>query len=95
VTGTPAAADTGLAGLPAALADVVCWTMFTLHAGRGDEIDADMVDELTVVIAATLQRLAVADRLAFLDYAAQRAFGSSVPAYREFLLGLAETFGLE
>ena len=84
-----------LEGLQGALADIVCWMAFYFHQCEDDEVDLEVADELSRVLAATLRELPVGDRLRFLEHAAERAATSSVPDYRRFLIGLAETLGLE
>jgi hypothetical protein len=87
--------SSGLDGLPAALADIVCWMVFYLQHCQDDEVDLEVAEELSSVIASSLRRLPVSDRLLFLDHASARAAGSRVVDYQEFLLELAETLGLE
>ncbi len=82
-------------GLAAALADIVCWILFYLERCEADEIDVDVAAQLSDVVAATLRRQPVADRLAFLEHAARRATSTAVADYQSFLLELAETLGLE
>jgi hypothetical protein len=84
-----------LNGLPAALADIVFWTVFTLQQCTDEDIDLQISAQLQGVIASTLQGLSVDDRLALLEHAGARAESSNVPDYQQFLIGLAETFGLE
>jgi hypothetical protein len=87
--------EAGLETLPAALADIVCWLVFFLQRCSEDEVDPDVAEELQRMIGDALRKLPVADRLAFLEHAAQRASGSSVEDYHHFLIELAETLGLE
>ena len=84
-----------LDGLPAALADVVCWILYYLDRCAEEEIDADVASQLSEVVAATLRRQPVEDRVAFLEHAARRATSTEVADYQGFLLELAETLGLE
>jgi hypothetical protein len=90
-TGAPAS----LSGLPATLADIVLWTVFTLQGCTDDEIDAQLSTELQNVIGDTLRGLAVSDRLTLLEHAGRRAEKSKVADYQRFLVDLAETMGLE
>lgn len=85
----------GLEGLPAALADIVCWVVFFLERCSPEEVNLEVADELQRVIGDALRQLPVNDRLAFLQHATERAVGSSIDEYQEFLLELAETMGLE
>ncbi len=84
-----------LQGLAASLADIVCWILFYLDHCEADEIDVDVASQLSEVVAGTLRRQTVADRLAFLEHAARRATMTEVEEYQVFLLELAETLGLE
>lgn len=95
MTGTPPAPTVVLDGLTGALADIVCGMAFYLHQCEDDEVDLEVAEELSTVLARTLRALPVAERLRFLDHAATRAATSTVPDYQRFLLGLAETLGLE
>ena len=85
----------GLEGLEAALADVVCWLVFYLQRAGEDEVDPEVATELLEVVGDALGRLPVADRLRFLHHAANRSVESSVEAYQNFLLDVAESLGLE
>jgi len=96
VTGTHAApVPDRLEGLSAALADVVCWMVFYLQHCEEDEVDPEIADELSAVIASSLRRLSVSERLRFLEHASARAASSRVADYQDFLLELAEALGLE
>jgi hypothetical protein len=87
--------DGGLDGLPAVLADLVCWIVFFLQASEGAEVDEAVAAEVVEVIAAKLRALPVSERLLFLEHASARAATSSVLPYRDFLLEMAEALGLE
>ena len=89
------AATEALGGLTGALADIVCWMAFYLHQCEDDEVDLEVADELAQVLATALRGLPVNERLRFLEHAATRASNSTVADYQHFLLGLAETLGLE
>ncbi|HEY2428636.1 MAG TPA: hypothetical protein VGI06_06880 [Acidimicrobiales bacterium] len=91
----PAPVPDRLEGLSAALADVVCWMVFYLQHCQDDEVDPEVADELSSVIASSLRRLPVHSRLLFLEHASGRAGSSGIADYQEFLLELAETLGLE
>jgi hypothetical protein len=82
-------------GLTATLADLVCWFVFYLERCEEDETDLEVADELSQLIAATLRAMAAADRLRFLEHAAERAATATIPDYQDFLLELAEKMGLE
>ena len=84
-----------LEGLPASLADIVCWLVFYLQRCDPAELDLDVADSLLTLIGDALRKLPVDERLLFLSYATSRASASSVPDYQDFLLDLAETMGLE
>ena len=84
-----------LGGLTGALADIVCWMAFYLHQCEDDEVDLEVADELAQVLGTALRSLPVSERLRFLEHASSRASSSTVGDYQHFLLGLAETLGLE
>jgi hypothetical protein len=95
VTAERPATTEALRGLTGTLADIVCWMAFYPHQCEDDEVDLEVADELAGVLATTLRNLPVSERLRFLDHASGRASSSSVGDYQHFLLGLAETLGLE
>jgi hypothetical protein len=93
--GAAAGSRAGLEGLPAALADIVCWTVFYLQRCDDQDIDDAVAEELRDVIASALGRLAPMERVAFLQHAAERASDSKIPDYQDFLLEVAELLGIE
>jgi len=95
VTGKRAAPAAGLEGLPAALADIVCWLVFYLERCDEDEVDAGVAQVLHDVVGDGLRRLPVSDRIDFLQHAAGRAASSQILDYQDFLLELAESLGIE
>jgi hypothetical protein len=95
VTGDGPAPTEALDGLAGALADIVCWMAFYLDQCEDDEVDLEVADELSRVLAAVLRELPVGERLRFLEHASVRASTSTVPDYQRFLVGLAETLGIE
>jgi hypothetical protein len=95
VTANRVAPAPTLDGLPATLADIVCWLVFYLQRSTDDEIDETVAEELQEVIAGSLRLLPVWDRIEFLEHAARRAATSQIPDYQDFLLDLAESLGIE
>ena len=86
---------TALDGLTGALADIVCWMAFYLHECEDEEVDLEVADELTRMLGEALRRLPVKERLRFVEHAAARSATSKVANYQEFLIGIAESLGLE
>lgn len=82
-------------GLTATLADLVCWFVFYLERCEDEQTDLEIADELSQLIGTALRRMSPADRLRFLEHAAERATSSKVADYQDFLLELAEKLGLE
>jgi hypothetical protein len=95
VTGEPAPPLAALTGLTGALADIVCWLVFYLQRCEDEEVDLEVADELSRMLASALRELPVGDRLRFLDHAAARAATSTIADYQQFLVSVAETLGLE
>ena len=95
MTRQPAAPTQALDGLTGVLADLVCWMTFYLQQCEDDEVDLEVAEELTRVLGDALRALPVTDRLRFLEHAAARSSSSKVADYRQFLIGLAESLGLE
>jgi hypothetical protein len=95
VTPPPSAPTQALDGLTGVLADLVCWMAFYLQQCEDDEVDLEVAEELTRVLGDTLRAMPVTDRLRFLEHAAVRSSSATVADYRQFLIGLAESFGLE
>jgi hypothetical protein len=84
-----------LEGLLGALADIVCWMAFYFHQCEDDEVDLEVAEELSKVLGGALRTLPVRERLRFLEHASVRASTSEVADYKGFLVGLAETLGIE
>jgi hypothetical protein len=95
VTPSPSAPTQALDGLTGVLADLVCWMAFYLQQCEDDEVDLEVAEELTRVLGDTLRAMPVTDRLRFLEHAAARSSSANVADYRQFLISLAESFGLE